>query len=261
MQVKISILSNNIAGPLTRAEHGLSLLFEADGKKIIFDTGQSDLFLRNAEIMNVSVADAEVIILSHGHFDHGNGLEFLKGGTLICHPGCFIERYRGTDSENIGLKNNLNYHAGRFNLIISKEPYKISEKLIFLGEIPRETSFESRKTPFLLKDGSPDFIIDDSALSVETNDGLFIITGCGHSGVVNTIMHAKRITGVNRIAGIMGGFHLKDRGIQTEETIKYLESEKVRHILPMHCTELPALSAFYEKFMIRQVRTGDSYAF
>jgi 7,8-dihydropterin-6-yl-methyl-4-(beta-D-ribofuranosyl)aminobenzene 5'-phosphate synthase len=88
-------------------------------------------------------------------------------------------------------------------------------------------------------------------------EGLFVITGCGHSGIVNTLEHAKKVSGQERILGIMGGFHLKEVDTQTTETVNYLRKNKVKHIIPSHCTELPALSAFYEAFRIKQVRTSD----
>lgn len=260
-EIAVHVLSSNIAGNITLAEHGLSLLIEAGGYKILFDTGQSDLFMRNAEIISCSLADVETIILSHGHFDHGNGLIHLNGGTLVCHPGCFVRRYRAKENSYIGLNRENKFYTDRFDLVSSVGPHFISENVLFLGEIPRLTEVESRATSFKLEDGSPDYIFDDSAVAVITRSGLFLFTGCGHSGIINTMMHAKKITGINKIVGIMGGFHLKDHGEQTRETIRYLQSEKVKHILPMHCTELPALSAFYEKFRIRQVRTGDLYTF
>ncbi len=83
--MKISVLTDNHAGSHTNAEHGLSYLIEFDGERILFDTGQSDLFLKNAAIMNVSPDANDFIILSHDHFDHRNGLSHLTGGRLICH--------------------------------------------------------------------------------------------------------------------------------------------------------------------------------
>jgi len=72
--MKISVLTENHAGSITMAEHGLSYLIELDGKRILFDTGQSEMFLRNAEVMNISMKNIDIVILSHGHFDHGNGM-------------------------------------------------------------------------------------------------------------------------------------------------------------------------------------------
>jgi 7,8-dihydropterin-6-yl-methyl-4-(beta-D-ribofuranosyl)aminobenzene 5'-phosphate synthase len=259
--MRISVLTENHAGSITRAEHGLSYLIEFDSKKILFDTGQSDLFLKNAQIMNVSMKNIDIVILSHGHFDHGNGLEYLEGGRLICHPGCFVRRFRGKDRSYIGLRNTKDELSVKFELVTSSKPYKISEKIFFLGEIPRLTDFESITTSFIFKDDTPDYVSDDSAVAFLLPEGLFVVTGCGHSGIVNTLEHSKKVTGVNNISGIMGGFHLKETDHQLRETIKYLKVNNVKHILPSHCTELPSLSAFYETFRNKLVITGNVYNF
>lgn len=259
--VKVSVLTENNAGELTAAEHGLTYLIESDGTRILFDTGQSDLFLKNAAIMGVSLESIDMIVLSHGHYDHGNGLEHLRGGTLLCHPGCFIRRYRGSDHSYIGLKISREELAGKFNLITSQVPYIITESIVFAGEIPRITPFESQITSFVLEDGTPDFVSDDSALIITLPQGLFIITGCGHAGVVNTIEHAMSVTGVERIYGIMGGFHLKEDDRQTDETIKYLRNAKPVHIRPSHCTSGAALARFRTAFDARPIKTGDILSF
>jgi 7,8-dihydropterin-6-yl-methyl-4-(beta-D-ribofuranosyl)aminobenzene 5'-phosphate synthase len=255
--MKISVLTDNHPGARTPAEHGLSYLIEYDGIRILFDTGQSDMFLKNAEAMNVSLANIDKIILSHGHFDHGNGLSYLSGHRLLCHPGCFVKRYRKSDRSYIGLKDTGDELSGKFELITSTKPVRISEKILFLGEIPRLTSFESRTTSFVFEDWTSDYVQDDSAVALLLSEGLFVVTGCGHAGIVNTLEHAKKVTGINSISGIMGGFHLKEIDNQTKQTIRYLKKNKVKHILPSHCTELPALSVFYENFGIRQIKTGD----
>jgi 7,8-dihydropterin-6-yl-methyl-4-(beta-D-ribofuranosyl)aminobenzene 5'-phosphate synthase len=259
--MKISILTDNHPGVNTPAEHGLSYFIEYDGKRLLFDAGQSDMFLKNAVTMHVSLTEIDSIVLSHGHFDHGNGLDFLSGFRLLCHPGCFVKRYRKTDRLYIGLKNSETELAGKYELITSAQPYKISEKIIFLGEIPRLTNFESQTTSFVLEDGTPDYVTDDSAVAMIMPEGLFVITGCGHAGVVNTLEHAKKVTGVNTLYGIMGGFHLKSRGPQARETIRYLQENKLKHVYPSHCTELPALSWFYENFGNTMVKTGDIFNF
>ena len=239
------------------AEHGLSYLIEFENKRILFDTGQSDVFIKNAEKMKTSLANIDMIVLSHGHFDHGNGLNYLPGGSLICHSGCFVRRYRKKDHSYIGLLNTKEELSGKFDLETTTDPLKITEKIFFLGEIPRLTDFESKKTSFVFEDGTPDYVMDDSALAFILPEGLFIVTGCGHAGVVNTFEHARRITGISNLYGIIGGFHLKEIDLQTKETVRYLKENNVKHIFPSHCTELPALSAFYKEFGIRQVKTGD----
>jgi 7,8-dihydropterin-6-yl-methyl-4-(beta-D-ribofuranosyl)aminobenzene 5'-phosphate synthase len=259
--MKISVLTDNHAGSFTLAEHGLSYLIEYDEKRILFDTGQSDVFTRNARRMNVNIGNIDLIILSHGHFDHGNGLDHITGNLLICHPGCFVKRYGKKDRRYIGLKNPMDELAGKFRLHTTTKPHAITEKIMFLGEIPRNTVFESQNTSFILEDGTPDYVPDDSALALLLPEGLFIITGCGHAGIVNIIEHAKKVTGIQKLAGIIGGLHLKGRDVQTNETISYLKKEEARYVLPSHCTELPALSAFYDAFGMKQIKTGDVLTF
>jgi 7,8-dihydropterin-6-yl-methyl-4-(beta-D-ribofuranosyl)aminobenzene 5'-phosphate synthase len=259
--MKISILTDNHPGVNTPAEHGLSYLIEFDGKRLLFDTGQSDMFMKNAKIMNASLANIDMIILSHGHFDHGNGLDYLSGFHLLCHPGCFVKRYRKTERLYLGLKNSETELKSKYDLITSVSPYKISEKVYFLGEIPRLTDFESQTTSFVREDGTPDYVPDDSAVAIILPEGLFIITGCGHAGVVNTLEYARKISGVTILHGIMGGFHLKENNTQTRETIRYLKENKLKHIYPSHCTEFPVLSLFYETFGNTPVKTGTIFYF
>lgn len=257
----VSILSENRAGKITGSEHGLSYLVEYDGKKVLFDTGQSNLFMKNAEIMGADLKNIDFVVLSHGHYDHGNGLKHLEGGTLICHPGCFVKRYRKADFSYVGLKSSKSELAGKFKLVETAQPYKITDNFIFLGEIPRLAEFESKETPFVLEDGTPDFIMDDSAIALVTEKGLFIITGCGHAGIINTLEYAIKVTGEKRIYGIMGGFHLKNVDRQTLETIKYLKKNKTVNILPSHCTTGDALALFYEEFGKTDIKTGEIFKF
>jgi 7,8-dihydropterin-6-yl-methyl-4-(beta-D-ribofuranosyl)aminobenzene 5'-phosphate synthase len=259
--MNIYILTDNSAGDNLQAEHGLSYLIEFEGKRLLFDTGQSNLFLKNAALMGVDMINIDAIILSHGHFDHGDGLLFLHRGKLLCHPGCFVKRYRKSDYSYIGLVNTQNELAQKFELIASYAPYYITEKIIFLGEIPRATNFESKNTSFILEGGIPDFVMDDSALVMLLDEGLFVVTGCGHAGIVNTLEYAKTVTGIKKLYGIMGGFHLKENNRQTKETIRYLKESGIVHIYPSHCTDNPALTLFHKTFHTKQVKTGDIFNF
>lgn len=259
--MKIFVLTDNHPGVHTDAEHGLSYLIAFDGKKILFDTGQSDLFIRNSKIMGLDLSDVDMIVLSHGHYDHGNGLEYLKGGKMVCHPGCFVKRYRKRDHTYNGLKKTEKEIRRKFDLVTTTKPYKITEKIIFLGEIPRITDFESKSTHYVSEGGAPDYITDDSALALLHDRGLFVITGCGHAGIVNILKYAEKVTGEKRIYGIAGGFHLKSANRQTLETIRYLKNHDVKHVLPSHCTELPAFRAFRKVFGNKQIKTGEILTF
>ena len=93
--MKLSILTENSAGSTFCAEHGLSYLIDIDGESILFDTGHSDCFLKNADKLGRDIdTEVKTLVLSHGHWDHGNGLTHLRGQTLITHPAAFRNRYR-----------------------------------------------------------------------------------------------------------------------------------------------------------------------
>ena len=123
------------------------------------------------------------------------------------------------------------------------------------------TNFESLTTPFELENGDDDFNTDDSALTAIINDELIVITGCSHSGICNIVEHAKKITGISKVKAVIGGFHLKYQNLQTQKTVDYFKSNKVEKLFPSHCTELPALTTFYESFKIEQVKTGMVFEF
>ncbi|MCK4662664.1 MAG: MBL fold metallo-hydrolase [Bacteroidales bacterium] len=258
--MKIIVLNENFAGLNYRAEHGLSYLIKAD-KEILFDTGSSDLFLINAKKLGININKIDTIVLSHGHWDHGNGLMFLKNKNLICHPDCFIKRYRKKDKTYVGIELSLEEAHKRFVPILSKNPYKISKDITFLGEIPRVNNFESKSTPFQKENNIDDFVMDDSAVFVKSEKGLIIITGCSHSGICNIIEHAKKVSGINNVYAVIGGFHLKTLDEITNKTIEYLKNQKIKHILPSHCTGFPVLSKFNELFNSKIIKSGDIIEF
>lgn len=258
----LTVLIENVAGSRFTAEHGLSYLLEHEGKKVLFDSGHSHAFLKNAEKMGFDLQkEVDTIVLSHGHWDHGDGLKNLHYKTLITHPKSFIKRYRKTDMTPVGLSLSKELIEQQFKLITTGKPYYISDSMIFLGEIPRLNNYEAQSTTFVTKDGEADFVPDDSALVVILDESLIIVTGCSHSGICNIIDYAKKITGVDTIKAVIGGFHLKKNNKQTEETIAYLKEQNIQHIYPSHCTELPALMALHNAFGVTQVKTGMTFNF
>ena len=259
--MKLTVLTENIASDNFLAEHGLSYLIEHNGTKLLFDTGHSDVFLKNAEQLNIDVDDVETVVLSHGHWDHGNGLKYLKNKTLICHPYAFIKRYRKSDQSFIGLNSKFLELNQKFKLINTRKPFYITKDIIFLGEIPRLNSFESKITSFVDCHDKDDFIPDDSALAIIQNNELIIVSGCAHSGICNMIEHARRVTGIFKVVAVLGGFHLRSANIQTKKTIAYLESLEVEQVIPSHCTLDPALGLFRKTFGSRELLTGACLAF
>lgn len=253
----MTILTENTAGGKLLAEHGLSYLIEIDDQKILFDTGHSDVFLKNAQQLGIDIGnEVKTVVLSHGHWDHGDGLRYLQNKRLIAHPGAFIRRFRKKDFTPVGLSLSKNKVESRFSLTESKVPVQISENLWFLGEIPRKNNYEAQSTSFVDDLGNDDFIPDDSALAAVVNNRLTVITGCSHSGICNIVEQAQKVTGVADVQTVLGGFHMKEQNEQTRKTIEYFKLNKIEQIFPSHCTELPALAAFYNAFQNRQLKTG-----
>lgn len=262
MKLKLTVLTENVAGGKFLAEHGLSYLIEIDGETILFDTGHSDVFLKNANILGIDIQkEVEKVVLSHGHWDHGDGLQFLSNKILITHPGSFAKRYRIAGHSPVGLNLSKEELLGKFKITEAEEPFQITENLYFLGEIPLLNNFEAKSTSFVFENGEEDFINDDSALFAIIRNKLVIITGCSHSGICNICEQAKEVTGISKIEAVIGGFHLKKQNRQTKETINYFKENKIKELFPSHCTDLPALSAFYNEFKTTQVKTGMIFEF
>jgi 7,8-dihydropterin-6-yl-methyl-4-(beta-D-ribofuranosyl)aminobenzene 5'-phosphate synthase len=244
--MQLTVLSEAKAMDGFSSEHGLSFLIEEDGKKILFDTGASDVFLKNAQKLGIDLNNVDSLVLSHGHWDHGNGLQHISAKPLLCHPGCFQKRYRKPGEENIGISLSKNEMEERFEVKTSREPVQLSAHLWFLGEVPRLKDFEAKTTKYVLEDGSPDFIMDDSGLAVITEKGLVVISGCAHSGICNMVEHAKKVTGVDRVEAVMGGFHLRVVNRQARQTAAWMKDAGIAQLLPSHCTMGPALDMFRE---------------
>ncbi|PXX96022.1 MBL fold metallo-hydrolase [Marinifilum breve] len=253
--MKLKILLDNTAKEGFESVHGFSVLVESD-KKVLFDSGPNELFVKNAEKLGEDFSDIDTVILSHGHWDHGDGLKYLSSKKLILHPDCFITRHRKRNNTHVGLSMNKDELSKNFNIIESKKPLWISENMVFLGEIPRSNDFESKESPFLLPDGSPDFVPDDSAIAITSNKGLIVISGCAHSGICNTVEYAKEVCKTNPVYAVIGGFHLKEIDELTIKTIEYLKDENIEILGPTHCTSFKVRDEFSKSFNLLELAAG-----
>ena len=262
--MKITVLADNntFIDMYYLGEPALSFFIEDEGRKILFDTGYSDVFLKNAEKMGIDLCSADQIVLSHGHNDHSGGLQYLmkkkKGMPLLCHPGTFVYRQ---DDEGLAIGSPLDKEEvmKNFQLTCSEKPVQISEHLFYLGQIEERLPFEKRYAIGKAKDGETmdeDFIFDDSALACKGKDGIFIITGCSHAGICNIIEQAKRILNDDRIIGVIGGFHLFDTDERLEKTISYLKENGIGMLYPCHCVSLAAKIAMAKELAIHEVGVG-----
>lgn len=254
MTIRITTLSENtapFAGLL--AEHGLSVLVETDEINVLLDTGLDTSVCHNAETLGVELGDVDKIVLSHGHHDHTGGLRQVlrrmrKKIEVIAHPDIWSSHSasrKGYDPVYAGIpydRRELENLGASFTL--TTEPVKITEKIMTTGEIPMKTSYEEIDPHLVVTEGNevkPDKLLDDRALILNSRDGLIVILGCAHRGIINTLYLAQELTGVKQIAMVIGGCHLigasEERVWQTIAALKELEVGKVG---VSHCTGLPA---------------------
>lgn len=256
-KLKLTVLNDNTAGRWCRAEHGLSFLIETD-QTVLFDTSSSsDLIAYNAQILSIDLRQIDTIVLSHGHDDHTGGLMLFDGQKLICHPDTFLKRYRKSNHTELGIKWAEDEIHSHFNLVISRNPIQLSEQIYFLGEIPRLTDFESKNTAFQKADGTDDFVMDDSGLAIVTSKGLVVVSGCAHSGICNMTAHAMKVTGIEKVQMIIGGFHLQNDDVVTQNTIDWMKAMQVEQVIPSHCTSFSAQAAIYRSFPFMLVKSGN----
>lgn len=265
--MKLTILTENntLIDRYFVGEPGLSIFIEDEDIKLLFDVGYSAAFIKNAKKMNINLSDLDYIILSHGHNDHTWGLESLikvyeenKLKTkinLITHPLTFNAKFYG--EEEIGSKFREKEFSKYFEIKFKKEPFWITQRLVFLGEIPRKNFFEAKKPigEVLINNTlQADYVLDDSALVYKSNEGLVIITGCSHSGICNIIEYAKEICQENKVIDIIGGFHLLNPSADVmQNTLTYLKLQRIMKLHPCHCTDLKSKIALSEISDLQEV--------
>lgn len=244
-------------------EPALSFYIEDGSEKILFDTGYSDIFYTNAKKLGIDLSVVSKVVLSHGHNDHTGGLPVLdsifqaKKPTIVAHPFTFLPKK--AEEEEIGSVATVEDLSKKYSMQLSREPLKLSEQLTFLGEIPELVSFEPRKQVGKTEIAGkfvPDYVTDDSAIVYEGTEGLYIITGCSHSGISNICEYAKQVTGKTNILGVIGGFHLFENDEQLVQTVDYFKKNQISDLYPCHCVSFNAKAAIHSQIPIGEVGVG-----
>lgn len=259
MKLTVLVDNNTYIDQYYLGEPALSFYLEDKDTKILFDTGYSNAFMVNAKKMGIDLAQLDYLVFSHSHNDHTRGFMYLKEEidlsqvTCIAHPDCFERKeHEGLD---ISAPFNQDEMKGMCKLKLTDKPYWITERLVYLGEIPVYHDFEKRYAVGTSK-GQEDYVLDDSALAYISDEGLWIITGCSHSGICNMISYAKEVCKMNDIQGVIGGFHMFEVDERCKKTIHYLKQLNCNQLYPCHCVSLKVKAEMMKQCDIQEVGVG-----
>lgn len=253
-----TLIENTSVSDKYKNEHGLSLYIETKKHKILFDTGASDLFLENAKKMNVDIADVDIAIISHGHYDHAGGIKaFFKANSkarVYINQGAFNKHYSLRQNEDIayiGLDETL-LPNDRF--IFAQDNLIIDDELELFSNV-KGTRLSPTGNQALLMQDRDLIVLDDFAheqnLIIKEDDKTLLVAGCAHKGIVNILEHYIGI--MNGILGhVIGGFHLYNHASKTNENPQivmqigeYLKSIGL-NFYTCHCTGIESYNQLKE---------------
>ncbi|MCD6324357.1 MAG: MBL fold metallo-hydrolase [Desulfurococcales archaeon] len=271
--LKLTVLVEDYAGYGSKfwGQHGISVLAEAETPsgtyKVLFDTGTShEPVLHNAELLGVKLGDVDYVVISHNHYDHTGGLPGLakvlgEGTPVIAHPEIFKVsyafephlRYIGPTPNPTALRRAVE-DAGLVWLL-SKNPMKLFDGAYTTGEIPPQEreGFERDMTITVFKEVEGklvrDLIEDEIGLAFVTDEGLVVLGGCSHPGIVSIVKKAMEVTGVKEVRAVIGGFHLISASEERiDSTVKAFQDLGVKEVYAGHCTGLRAEAALQKAF-------------
>lgn len=265
-QLRITVLVENTAGDLgILAEHGLALWIEADGRRLLVDTGQGMVLEHNAKALGVDLGTADSVVLSHGHYDHTGGIAEASGrfrnADLYVHPAAFAPKFVRRDdgtSQSVSAPtvNQEGIRSQVARMVLTAGPTQVAQGIWVTGEVPRSSGFEDTGGPFYLDQActADDPLVDDQAMYIDSSEGIVVVLGCAHAGLVNTLNYVARLAGQKRIHAVLGGMHLlRASDERMEKTIDALDRYQVRLIAPGHCTGLKAVAAMMNRWPDRFV--------
>ncbi len=253
-----------------RGEHGFSALvtIEKGGRetRVLFDAGRSPGgMVENMRRLELSPREIDIVVLSHGHWDHTTGMDGLVAELgrvsvpVLIHPEFWSRRrlaLPGRDPVELPTTSKSALEGAGFDIIEDREPsFLLDGSLLVTGEVDRTTEFE-RGFPGheAHREGAwrPDpLILDDQALIANVRgQGLVVLTGCGHSGIVNILRYVRKVTGQDRFHAVVGGFHLSGRAFEPiiGPTCQALAEFSPDHLVPTHCTGWRASQAIAASF-------------
>ncbi|HEY6594002.1 MAG TPA: MBL fold metallo-hydrolase, partial [Asanoa sp.] len=268
--VPASFLEGGRTGDALRAEHGFSCLvtIEKDGRvvRVLFDAGLTpDGLIENMRRLEIAPGDIDIVVLSHGHWDHTTGMDgFVRAlgranVPVLIHPEFWSRRrvaLPGREPVELPSTSKGALEGAGFEIVEQRQPsFLLDGSLLVTGEVDRTTEFEQGfpvHQAYREARWQPDpLILDDQALVANVRGrGLVVLTGCGHSGIVNILRYVRKLTGEGRIHAVIGGFHLSGPLFEkiVAPTCDALADFAPDYLVPSHCTGWRATHAIAARF-------------
>jgi len=276
VQVSITILVENTTPvPNLIGEYGFSCLITVDGRNLLFDTGSDQALFHNSKALGIKLEDIEDVMISHGHFDHTGALLPLLAQygkkKIYAHSRLLLTRLFPLNNgklKKIGSPfSDQELKQAGAEFIFRDEFSEIMPGVYISGEIPRSNDFEDTGGDFQVEDNGQiqsDKLQDDMALIIDHPEGLIIVSGCAHSGVINTITHATHMTGKTKILAYIGGTHLLNASSgRIDKTVAALQALDITKLIVAHCTGFYAAARLYNELgaMVIKGETGMKFKF
>ena len=262
--LSITVVVDNTASGHFHSEHGLALWINHGDKRILFDTGQSNLILQNAKTLDIDLVNTDAIVISHGHYDHTGGLSAALGiaskkAKIYLHPAATELKFsqKTSEAKSIGMPDSAKEAIQGKHVIWTATPAQIFSGMSVTGQVPRMNDYEDVGGTFFIDANceKPDELLDDQTLFIESTKGLVVVFGCAHAGVVNTLDYISKLTGYKKIYAVIGGMHLLNASqVRIANTIEALKKYEIQKIVPLHCTGQKAIGELQKAF-------GDKYLF
>ncbi len=266
----ITLVENLAYRQGTKGEHGLSFLLRTPGRQILFDTGQSDLLLANARKLDINLAEVDAVVISHGHYDHVGGLKAFFGvnshAPVYIKPAAFDSKFSRSAGQlrPTGISPELlKTFSERFLFV--DETIELVPELYIIPTIESHYPFEQSSSNLLVeREGQliPDDFSDELFLAFEHPEGLTILSGCSHLGILNICQTAMVITGNPKIRALIGGTHLKGASTgRIEQTLEAFDELSVAQFGLCHCTGLGPYMEFVQKYgdIVRYAYVGTMF--
>lgn len=258
------------------AEHGLSIYIESQGKKILFDTGASDLFLKNGENINVDISQVDEVVISHGHYDHTQGVPCFcrenKNAPIYIHKEAFHESYSINHSKTEMKPSGIRWTKSeveeiRPRLVLTDGVTYLTDNIVISGTIP-DLKDEIIPKQFYRKIGDGEYIKDpmdhEQILVIKEEGGIYIFSGCSHKGIIPAIAYAREIFPGEPIVGLVAGMHLYNASDEMRKSVvDKVVLEDMDFVMPVHCTGIEAICDLKARLKDKCIvaTAGDSYGY